>query len=236
MTAATASNAVANRQIWIPIAGVVVVGAALILLVSGAISWLGGEAQKAGFSSDPAPLRIEIAGEILSVPANMIRFSDQRRNGVHERLDLIIHWPSLQGYSKANSQSFDDVSPTAPLIFLSLVPRGSAVDSTTRLIGLYTRFFDGTGGAGPAGLVSRNLQPGSGYESEEIFFEPGSTDPFSARCTKGNDEFVPITCLRDVHIGGRLSVSYRFRKPLIADWQRLDPAIYVMIDRMWVKN
>lgn len=236
VTAATLSNRLTSRQFWVPVASVGALVAVLIVLANMAISWLSGEALKAGLSTDPTPLEIEIGGERLLVPANMIRFSDQRHAGPQERLDLIIHWPSLRGYSVANTKSFDDVSSTAPLVFLSLVRRGTAVDSTTRLIGLYTRFFDGTGGSGPAGLLVRNLQPGSGYESEEIFFEPGSTAPFSARCTKGSDRIVPVTCLRDIHVGDHLSVAYRFRKPLIAHWKKLDPAIYMLIDRMRVKN
>jgi len=233
VTTATATpSATPNRRIWLVAGAITLVVAILIVLANLAVYWLRGEAIKAGLSTDTRPVHVELATKNLEVPANMIRFSDQRRKGPHDRLDLVVQWPTMSGYSERTAGAFDDVSPDAPLLFLSVRPRGDSVDSTTRLIGLYTRFFDGSGGPGPAGLVSRRLQPGSGYDSEEIFFEPGSTDPFSARCAKNTNDVIPTTCLRDINIGEDLTVSSRFRKPLLADWRRLDPAIRMLIDKM----
>lgn len=232
MTATAVQHSEPGRQLWIPIASVVVIVISLIVLAKLAIFWLGGEAMRAGFTEDAKPLVVTLSGERLAVPANMIRFADQRSEGTQTRLDLAIHWPSMTGYTAENAASFDDVSAHAPLIFLSIGARDETVDSTTRLIGFYTRFFDGDGSPGPAGLVSRKLQPGTGYDSEEIFFQPGSTDPFSARCTKTADKVVPVTCLRDIHVGKRLSISYRFRKPILEQWRKLDPAIFMLIDKM----
>ncbi|MCW2308447.1 hypothetical protein [Rhodobium gokarnense] len=236
MTTATASEPASSRSVWLPAAVIAGVVAAFIGIANFAVYWLGGEAQMAGFTADPTPVTVEIAGEKLAIPGNMIRFADQRQDGRWDRLDLVVHWPSLTGYSAKNASAFDDVTPNAPLLFLALQPRRDQVDSTTRLIGLYARFFEEGDKPGPAGLVSRDLQPGSGYDSEEVFFEPGSTDPFSARCSKTGERIVPVTCLRAIHIGEALAVSYRFRKPMLKDWARLDPAIRMLIDRMRIRK
>ena len=235
MIAAEALQNPVLRQHWKVIASIVAAVITLIALAHLGIAWLGGSAIRAGLTSDPTPVTVRIGGETLTVPGNMIRFSDQRSGGNLARLDLAIHWPSLSGYTDKNAVDFDDVSPNAPLLFVTVRPRRSEVDSTTRLISLYSRFFDGSGTRGPAGLVSRNLQPGTGYDSEEIYFQPGSTNPFATRCAKSSGGIIPLTCLRDIHVGKELSISYRFRKPLIIEWRRLDPAIRMVIDKMRTK-
>ena len=204
----------------------------LIGLFQFAIGWLGGEALKAGFSTDASPVTVIIADEPLSVPQNMIRFADQRRAGLAKRLDLVVHWPSMQGYGNTLAPAFDNVSGAAPILFLTLEKRQTGVDSTGRLINLYARFFDDDEvdpDGVPAGLIKRRLQPGHGYDSEEIFFEAGSTHPFVAICTRPDGTGIPVTCLREVHIGHDLSVTYRFRRPLLANWRGLEGAVRALV-------
>lgn len=204
----------------------------LIGLFQFAIGWLGGEALKAGFSTDASPVIVAIADEPLSVPRNMIRFADQRQAGPAKRLDLVVHWPSMQGYGNSLAPAFDNVSGAAPILFLTLEKRQTNVDSTGRLVNLYARFFDDDEvdpRGVPKGLIKRRLQPGHGYDNEEIFFEAGSTHPFVAICTRPDGTGIPVTCLREIHTGHDLAVTYRFRRPLLADWHRLERAIDALV-------
>ncbi len=211
--------------------------AGLVGLFQLAIGWLGGEALKAGFTTDPTPILVTLDAEPLSVPQNMIRFSDQRRSGPAKRIDMVIHWPSMEGYSPARADAFDDITPDAPILFVSIAPRMTEVDSTGRLINLYSRFFDDpseptTSGPAPDGLVGRTLRQGHGYDNEEIFFEAGSTDPFVARCARPDGSGLPLTCLREIHVGLNLSATYRFRRPLLDRWHQLEAGIQAMIHSM----
>ncbi|PLX37131.1 MAG: hypothetical protein C0606_11530 [Hyphomicrobiales bacterium] len=196
----------------------------IVVLFQLTIDWLGGEALKAGLSTDASPTAIVIHGETLHIPQNMIRFADQRRDGPAERIDLVLHWPTLTGYDETHANAFDDISADAPIVFVSIAPRMTEVDSTGRLVNLYARFF-ADGGPGPDGLERRSLLPGNGYDTEEIYFEAGSAHPFVARCTKPDGSGIPSNCLREIYVGSNLSLTYRFRRPLLAEWAALDRGV-----------
>ena len=67
----------------------------------------------------------------------------------------------------------------------------------------------------------------SGYVDEVLMVgeRPGQ-EPFVARClgaASAAESLAP--CQRDLHVGRELSLSYRFPKELLGDWQKLDAAI-----------
>jgi hypothetical protein len=176
----------------------------------------------AGRTTDTTPVRITIVGNALAIPANMIRTGRQRRGGVMERVDLLLDWPGLKGYSTEDAEPFRSGSPIAPLLYISILPADSSLDSSGRLESVYARFFTGTARAGPSGLVGRSLSDDSGYRGEEIFYEPGADRPYVARCVAKATPEVPATCMRDVLIAPRLSLLYRFDRFYLGDWQAMD--------------
>src|SRR5690606_12761936 len=50
---------------------------------------------------------ISVGSTRLLVPENLIRDAHDRRSGRVERLELYMHWPTLDGYSFARSNSFN---------------------------------------------------------------------------------------------------------------------------------
>jgi hypothetical protein len=179
----------------------------------------------AGRSADRTPVRMTIAGTVLEIPGNMIRTSRQRRGGTVERVDLLLDWPDLNGYSPESAESFRDGSPLAPLIYVSIIPASSQIDSTGRLQPVYSRFFSGVPINGPSGLTGRTLGNDSGYGGEEVFYEPGAAKPYVARCIAKATPEVPATCIRDVLIGPGLSMLYRFDRFYLGDWQAMDQGL-----------
>ncbi|MEO8667745.1 MAG: hypothetical protein ABI399_04460 [Bauldia sp.] len=175
-----------------------------------------------GRSADTTPVSVTIAGNALAIPANMIRTGRQRRGGAAERVDLLLDWPDLNGYSAEDAEPFRNGSPIAPLIYVSIVAADSALDSTGRLEPVYSRFFTGDPVRGPSGLTGRLLSEDSGYRGEQIFYQPGVKQPFVARCIATATPEVPATCLRDVQIAPRLSMLYRFDRFYLGDWQEME--------------
>lgn len=178
-----------------------------------------------GLVDDPRPVALSIAGESLSIPANMIRLANTRRGGEVDRVDLVLHWPTLAGFSDELSQAFKDSLPSASIIYASITQRDTALDATARLDHVYQRFFVGKPIAAPAGLVGRRLNDDSGYGGEIVYFLPDGPRPFVARCPAESTAEVPPTCLRDVNLGRGLSLLYRFHQDLLGDWQALDTGI-----------
>lgn len=211
-----------------PLAGV---GAALVIvaIVGGllhmAIDLYRERMTLTGLTDDPRPVVLTIAGDTLSIPANMIRFAGTRRGGAVERADLTLHWPTLEGYSEPLAEAFKDGSPMAPIVFASIAARDSPLDSTARLGDVYARFFTDRPIGGPSGLVGRRLAAESGYSGEVVFFDPVAARPFVARCLEAATPEVPATCLRDVDFGRGLSLLYRFNRVLLPEWRALDTGL-----------
>lgn len=216
------------RFLLSPITLMAVALVAAVVLVAGvkmAIDSWQSSASLSEPTTDPTPVDIAIAGERLTIPANMIRSGKARNGGPMERVDLAIQWPTMSGYTDELASDFRRGPPAAPILYASLGARDGPVDATGRLDAVYARFFEGTAVAGPAGLVGRRLSADSGYAGEIIFFDPGSEAPFVARCPVDTMPDMAATCLRDVNVGKGLSLLYRFDKSLLGDWRIIDDAI-----------
>lgn len=179
--------------------------------------------QKVTSARDAVP--VEIAGETLRVPANYIRFSDQRRGGRQPRLDLFAVLPDLSGFSTEREADFSDTGATSPLVFIAITPREEGPSAAIRLAAVYQRHFTGAPLAGPDGLIGRTMAAGSGYDGETVYFEGGSTSPFVARCFPAEATTAPATCLRELDLGAGLSVLYRFRAAHLGLWRGLDARV-----------
>ncbi len=175
-----------------------------------------------GLDGKPSPVRLIVAGEPMVIPANMIRLRSERRGGAVDQVDLVLHWPTLEGFSDELAPDFKDASPAAPLIFVTISARENDLDSTARLDTIYSRFFDGPELAGPAGLAGRALAEDSAYHGEIVYYAPQGEAPFVSRCLAKETPEIPATCIRDVNIGQGLSMLYRFNRAYLADWRAMD--------------
>jgi hypothetical protein len=181
-----------------------------------------------GLDGRPSPVSLTIAGEPLTIPANMIRFRSDRRGGALDRVSLLVHWPTLEGFSDELADDFKDTSTDAPLIYLTIAARDTDLDSSGRLASVYERFFAGTVVPGPAGLLGRKMKADSPFAGEIVFFQPRGSMPFVARCMEDSTPDIPSTCIRDVNFGRGLSMLYRFNRTRLADWRRLDAGLYAL--------
>jgi hypothetical protein len=181
-----------------------------------------------GLDGRPSPVSLTIGGEPLTIPANMIRFRSDRRGGALDRVSLLVHWPTLEGFSEELADDFKDTSTDAPLIYLTIAPTDTDLDSSGRLTSVYEHFFAGPVVPGPAGLVGRKMKVDSPYAGEVVFFQPRGSTPFVARCMADSTPDIPSTCIRDVNFARGLSMLYRFNRTRLADWRRLDAGLYAL--------
>jgi len=168
----------------------------------------------------PEPTLVTVADRSLAIPRNALRFVGQRRPGTQTRLDLALSWPELAGRTPQTTARFDAEDASNDIVWVTITPRGEAMDSAARLATVWVRLFVGDPWEGPAGLQGRRLSPKSGYDGEEIYFEPGVVHPFVARCYPLVPGEAVTTCLHD-EIAGPLAVQWRFPRALLADWPHL---------------
>jgi len=196
-------------------------------LIAAAGRWLGPSISMGGYTDDPALREIVIGNNVLSVPANAIRFPDARHDGVAARLDLYLRWPDLTGYSAAARNDFNATGGRKDILFLSFEPQTMSQDMSGRLQPIYRSLVVEPGRSEGNGITLYDFKPETGYLNEVLAVgRRAEGEPFVARCLTGSvgrESLAP--CQRDVLTGNGLSLNYRFPSELLADWQALDAAI-----------
>lgn len=203
---------------------------AALALLSIAIS-IGGKAfgrflAMAGHTDDTTLHEIIIGNNVLSVPANAIRFKRSRQDGVAGRLDLYLHWPGMEGYTNAARRDFNHAGNVARILFLSFGEKTMSRDMSGRFEPIYRSLIVEPGTLLSEGLVEYRFTEKSGYLDELLVVAERQDGPFVARCLSGpSAEESLAPCERDIHLGEELTLAYRFPRDLLAGWRELDEAV-----------
>lgn len=169
--------------------------------------------------------RIAVGQDMLSLPANMIRFENQRRSGDAETVNIYLSWPEFDGYTHEAASRFSNPNGSQDLVFVEISQSVMSRDMSGRLEPIYSRLFRGEPQQGPAGLMLHRLDPKAGFGKEQIL--TGMTKSgrlYVARCLMPDDKTSATTadCQRDIHAGRDLTVLYRFSSALLPEWEALD--------------
>ena len=243
MAAATTGNdehapLLSNRFLTRLTIGVAVL-AGLTLAISLTGRMLGERIALAGHTEKTDAVDIVIGQDQIRLPANTIRFEEQRQTGRAERVDLYLTWPELTGYSDEERARFNDANRPESLIFLNLSQSTMSKDMSGRLGPIYSHLFDDRPEPGPAGLTQQRLKANSGY-GEEVFFTgilPDGSD-YAVRCMMPSDESQSTSadCQRDIHIGRDLSVLYRFSSRLLPQWQAMEARVRDYLGQSFIED
>lgn len=213
--------------------------AALTVAISLGGRLMGERIALAGHTESTDVLDIIVGQDHVRLPANTIRFEEQRRIGRAERIDLYLTWPEMAGYSNAERLRFNDAGRPESLVFLNLSQSTMSKDMSGRLGPIYSQLFDERSEPGPAGLVLRRPKGNSAY-GDEVFFTgtlPDGAD-YAVRCMMPADEkqSTSADCQRDIHIGRDLSVLYRFSSRLLPQWQAIEARMRDYLGRALVED
>jgi hypothetical protein len=181
-----------------------------------------------GHTESTRTLAISIGEDTLQIPANTIRFEEQRHAGQAERLDLYLTWPGLEGYSHERRDSFDSIDRPDLLLFLQISQSTMSKDMSGRLQPIYDQLFDGEPAPFDHGLTLHHLRGSSGYGQEVLLTAARTGQPdYAVRCLlpSAGDKPTGGDCQRDIHIGRDLTVLYRFSSSLLKDWDHIDAAV-----------
>jgi len=219
------------------------IGVAMLAGLTVAISvggrMLGERIALAGHTESTEPVDIVIGQDQIRLPANTIRFEEQRLTGRAEHIDLYLTWPEMSGYSREERTRFNDATRPEGLIFLNLSQSTMSRDMSGRLEPIYSHLFDDRPEPGPDGLTLQRLKANSGY-GDEVFFTgilPDGSD-YAVRCMMPETESQSTSadCQRDIHIGRDLSVLYRFSSRLLPQWRAMEARVRDYLGRSFVEN
>ena len=181
-----------------------------------------------GHTTEREDFEIVIGQDRLSVPANVIRFEDQRRSGPAKVVNLYLTWPEMEGYTSATAARFSADNGSLDLIFIELSQSVMSRDMSGRLDPIYRKLFSGLPEPGPAGLSLHHLDGKSGF-GDEVLLTGKATDGvnYAVRCILPKDtaSSTSADCQRDIHVGRDLTLLYRFSAELLPQWQAIDVRI-----------
>ncbi len=190
-----------------------------------AATFVGNEMAKAGHTTETDLREIVIGDEVLAIPANMLRFPAQRKAVEADRLDLYAHWPQMDGYNEALADVFQSQHVEPSVLFLTVEPRAMSQEMSGRLNSIYAKFFASAETNAGQGLKRRLLSADQGFDNEELVYEAGSPYPWVARCLVADNDTSGAYCIRDIHAGRDLMVTYRFHRDLLGQWRALEAAV-----------
>lgn len=179
--------------------------------------------------SGATPVTVRIGEDVLTVAAEVLRFSDQRKSGSYNRIELELSWPGMLPLAP-NDPVRNTTSRDGRLVFIAIEPRETEFDTADRIATVYQRFLasyqTSMPGSAPAagepeGLLRRDFLAGTSYEGDELYFEPGSVHPFAALCFPPDKGKPPLTCLREIRLGKHLIATIRFPISALATWRQL---------------
>ncbi|KQZ78236.1 hypothetical protein ASD64_12895 [Mesorhizobium sp. Root157] len=201
--------------------------ALLSLVITLAGKWFGHDIAMGGHTEDTTVREIVIGNNVIAVSSNMIRFEQARRDGVAARLDLYMRYPQMDGYSEAARDDFNNAHGSRNILFLAFEDQMMSRDMSGRFAPIYSALIVRPGKPGPGGTTLYDFTDKSGYLGEMLAVaERPGREPFVARCLSGpkaEESLAP--CERDMLVGDGLSLSYRFPKEFLGEWQALDAAV-----------
>lgn len=201
--------------------------AVLSIAISMAGKWFGRSIALAGHTEARTIHEIVIGNNVLMAPANAVRFERARRDGIAERLDLYLRWPTMTGYSAETRDDFNHAGPEKKILFLSFEAQMMSRDMSGRFDPIYRSLIAEPGVPGQGDVMLYDFKEKSGYMNEVLAVaERGGETPFVARCLAGESAEESLApCERDLLVGDGLSLSYRFPKELLPGWRALDAAV-----------
>lgn len=201
--------------------------AVLSLLIHFCGREMGARLSMGGHTDSLTTHEIVIGNDVVLAPANQIRYPEQRRDGIANRVDLYVLWPDMNGFTEANRAAFNSMDDSRSLLFLSFEQRTLSRDMSGRLEPIYQKMALGPEEPLSAGLVRQKLPESAGFVDEYLVVGPqSSVAVFVARCLDESKASGTLAaCERDIHVGEDLVLMARFPASLLADWQKLDAGL-----------
>lgn len=212
----------------------VLVVLSLALYIGGSL--YGDRMAQVGHSTSDKKLEIVIGNDVFSLPANMVRHSDQRVSGTLSRLDVQVHWPTMSGYTKSLAPQFSQSNPeNIEIALLSISKRRSLLDMAERFGPVYNNAFD-VNNIKPLsnGLFAVALDSEHGYINEKLIYsKPSNTGKpaFIARCqaAESGQERLLLPCEADLFIGTSSELKIRFAASQLKRWQAFTGELRTLI-------
>jgi len=184
------------------------------------------------------PVSFTVADTKFSIPANYTVFPRERRGGEFDSFSLYLLWPTLSGYAPSWKYEFIDDTPDTRRINISISAKHTLFSEADRIQRLYLpNTVDQRGSRTPYRLnrykfrPERDNVPTNGYANTTLFLgEASNGQTLALFCYVEIPSIPNPDCWREYELSENLSVTYRFKRPFLAEWKEIDTRVREFIE------
>ncbi|MGH6879075.1 MAG: hypothetical protein ACREHV_17080 [Rhizomicrobium sp.] len=165
-------------------------------------------------------VHLSIGGLSLTVPANYLPYSSERRGGARRQVTLYASLPDFQGYTQAAAAEFSGNGAKSPLLYMLVREENFDVAEGAVLQRIYLNdVIDRRGRPGPYGLREYVFRDDSGYRGEDLLVGRDAGGEVVMRCASPGASTIGPTCFRTMRLAQGVALNYRFTRSHLSDWR-----------------
>ncbi len=214
----------------------------LYYYVGPSVDELGGNVPSPAISEEP--IAIDVASMKFAIPANYTVFPRDRRGGERDEVWLYALWPTLSGYAPSRREDFIENPADTRRIDILIAERTSPFSERERIDILYMpQTIDTRGARTPYKLIKYEFKeqranvPTSGYAGAELYLgEVAEKEIAAIFCMKERDDVMSPECWRELELGPDVTLTYRFKRPYLAEWRKIDAEVRAFVERLKAKS
>ncbi|MBY0423437.1 MAG: hypothetical protein K2Q06_14110 [Parvularculaceae bacterium] len=191
------------------------------------------------------PVAFSVGGVNFAVPTNYTEFPRDRRGGERDEVALYLLWPTLTGYTPARRDDFVEQAPDTRRINVTIEARKSPKSEAQRIEKLYMpQVADPRGVRTPFQMVKYTFRkeradvsvPSNGYALTDLYLGRAVDNSVIAiMCFNDQEEFRSPECWREYELSPSVTVTYRFKRPYLSEWQAIDAKVRAWVEGLKVK-
>ena len=189
------------------------------------------------------PVSFSVSRNNFRVAANFTVFPRERRGGEFEKVTLYALWPNMTGYSSSSRLEFIDNDPDTKRIDIQIAERPTPFGESKRIEDIYMpHTVDERGSRTPYRLTrftfrpQRDAVPTNGYADTTLFVGKDANEQEMALFCYNEIPSIPSPeCWREYELGDDLSVTYRFKRPYLAEWFEIDSRVRQFVEALQVE-
>jgi len=214
----------------------------LYYYVGPSVDELGGNVPSPAISEEPVALAV--AEMNFAIPANYTVFPRDRRGGARDEVWLYALWPTFSGYAPSRRDDFVENAPDTRRVDMLIAARTSPFTERERIDILYMpQTIDRRGARTPYQLIKYDFKeqranvPTNGYSGTELYLgEDKGKNIVALFCIKEQEGLPSPECWRELELSPGVSLTYRFKRPYLAEWQKIDEEVRGFVDGLKAKS
>ena len=190
------------------------------------------------------PVALSVGEMKFAIPANYTVFPRDRRGGERDEIWLYALWPTLSGYAPSRRDDFVENAPDTRRVDILIAARTSPFTERERIDILYMpQTVDRRGARTPYQLIKYEFReqranvPTNGYSGTELYLgEDEKKNIVALFCIKEQEGLPSPECWRELEISPGVSLTYRFKRPYLAEWRTIDGEVRKFVDGLKAKS